>query len=112
MATPDKDTDLPEALAALAHEQWSGWMEYLFSKGTFNEDDTWTMPAWAVKHWKRQMNTPYADLSETEQDGDRVEAARVLQVFQEAKAGRDVPEEEKGNWTGGTSYRVGGVYKR
>ncbi len=65
MPNPNKDTyDLPEALAALAHEQWIGWMEYQFSKGTFNEDGTWTMPVWAVKRWKRQMNTPYDDLPE------------------------------------------------
>lgn len=27
------ELDLREALAALAHEQWSGWMRYLFSRG-------------------------------------------------------------------------------
>ena len=41
-----------EILAELAHAQWSGWMEYLFSKGVLNEDGTWTMPAWAVENKK------------------------------------------------------------
>ncbi len=105
MPTPDKDTDLPEALAALAHEQWSGWVEYQFSKGTFNEDGTWTMPARAVERWKRQMNTPYDDLPEREKDTDREEAGRVLQVLKAiAIARQDLPEEEKGNWTGGTIW--------
>ena len=40
-----------EILADLCHRQWSGWMKYLFGKGTFNDDGTWTMPAWAVKRW-------------------------------------------------------------
>lgn len=63
-----------EILADLCHRQWSGWMKYLFSKGTFNEDGTWTMPSWAVERWKRQMETPYAQLSESEQESDRTEA--------------------------------------
>jgi hypothetical protein len=71
-----------EKLAELAHEQWSGWMEYLFSKGTFNEDGTWTMPAWAVERWSRQMKTPYAELDEQEKDSDRSEADRFLAVMQ------------------------------
>ncbi len=84
MPNPNKDTyDLPEALAALAHEQWSGWMEYLFIKGIFNDDGTLTIPARAVKRWKLQMNTPYDDLPEREKDTDREEAGRVLQVFKE-----------------------------
>lgn len=67
-----------EILADLCHRQWSGWMEYEFSKGTFNQDGTWTMPAWAVERWKRQMKTPYANLSDSEQESDRVEADKFL----------------------------------
>lgn len=70
-----------EKLAQLAHDQWSGWMEYLFSKGTFNEDGTWTMPVWAVDRWKRQMKMPYSELSESEQDSDRSEADKFMKVL-------------------------------
>lgn len=73
---------LRERFAALAHKQWSGWLAYMFSKGTFNEDGTWTMPTWAVKRWKRQMNTPYFELSESEQDSDRKEADKFLAVIE------------------------------
>lgn len=69
-----------EALADLCHKQWSGWMEYLFSKGTFNEDGTWTMPQWAVDRWQRQMNTSYSDLSEPEQESDRRQADKFIEV--------------------------------
>lgn len=70
-----------EILADLCHQQWSGWMEYLFSKGIFNKDGTWTMPAWAVDRWKKQMNTPYANLSDTEQESDRIEADKFLIIL-------------------------------
>lgn len=75
--------ELKEKLAELAHEQWSGWMQYLFSKGKFNEDGTWTMPAWAVGRWKQQMETPYSKLSENEQDSDRSEADKFIKVIEE-----------------------------
>ena len=72
---------LREQLAELYHEQWSGWMEYLFEKGKLNGDGTWTMPVWAVARWKRQSETLYPDLSEVEKDCDRMEADRVLSVL-------------------------------
>lgn len=72
-----------EALAKLCHDQWSGWVKYMFSKGTFNKDGTWTMPAWAVERWTHQMDTPYEELSEAEQDSDRKEAAKFSKVFEE-----------------------------
>ncbi len=72
-----------EKLANLAHDQWSGWMKYLFSKGVFNENGTWTMPAWAVDRWKQQMTTPYTELSESEQNSDRKEADKFLVIFNE-----------------------------
>ena len=76
---------LREQLAELAHEQWTGWMGYMFDKGVFNDDGTWTMPDWAVERWRRQCATPYADLSEEEQNSDRAEADKFLAVFREAE---------------------------
>lgn len=72
--------DCIELLAEYAHKAWSGWMVYLFSKGTFNADGTWTMPAWAVIRWQRQMNTKYCDLSPTEKLSDRAEARDILEI--------------------------------
>jgi hypothetical protein len=72
-----------EQLADLCHEQWSGWAKYLFSKGEFNEDGTWTMPSWAVERWTRQMTTPYSELSEDEQESDRNEADRFIKLITE-----------------------------
>lgn len=70
-----------DTLAKLAHEQWSGWMEYLFEKGVFNPDGTWTMPSWAVQEWFHQMKTPFSELSNKEQDSDRKEADKFIAVF-------------------------------
>lgn len=70
-----------EQLADLAHQQWSGWMDYLFSKCIINSDGTATIPKWAVDRWKRQVETPYSALSVEEQDSDRKEADRLMQVF-------------------------------
>lgn len=70
-----------EIVANLCHRQWSGWMKYLFSKGTFNsEDRTWIMPKWAVDRWTRQLETPYEELSEEEKDSDRAEADRFIAI--------------------------------
>ena len=70
-----------EKLAELAHEQWCGWMQYLFEKGTFNSDGTWTMPEWAVSRWVIQMGMPYNRLSKEEKESDRKEADKFLAVF-------------------------------
>jgi len=80
-----------EKLAELMHEMWSDWMCHLFSRGTFNEGDTWedrtwTMPSWAVQHWTRQMNTPYSELSEEEKDSDRKEAEEIFECVKTAFA--------------------------
>lgn len=72
---------LREALADLCHKQWSGWMEHLFRFGTFNADGTFTMDADKVARWKQQSETPYAKLSDDEQDSDRKEADRFLAIL-------------------------------
>lgn len=74
---------MKERLADLCHRQWTGWMRYMFSKGVSNSDGTWTMPKWAVVRWQRQMNTPYGQLSHSEQDTDRTEADKFIAVIKE-----------------------------
>lgn len=71
-----------EALASLAHEQWAGWMRHVFKKCARNDDGTMTIPKWAVDAWVRQVVTPYALLDEREQEMDRVEARRMIAVYE------------------------------
>jgi hypothetical protein len=70
-----------EALAAYAHEAWSGWMLYLFSKCDTDEDGGMRMPKWAVERWSRQMDTEYDRLSEQEKESDRAEADKMLGIM-------------------------------
>lgn len=87
-----------EPLAALSHEQWSGWMRYMFSK-CYAED--WDgkphpmtyIPTHLVERWLRQMNTPYADLPESEKESDRVEADKMIAVM---RAAVDAAAKERG----------------
>jgi hypothetical protein len=85
------EAETREVLAEYAHDAWSGWMKYLFSKGEYRwvespieshgkVERVWIMPAWAVERWARQMNTPYADLPEEEKKSDREEADRMLAI--------------------------------
>lgn len=76
-------TTLRERLAALEHEQWSGWMMWLFKRSALNADGSVTIPPDLVARWKRQMLTDYAALSEDEQRSDLVEADKVLAVLGE-----------------------------
>jgi len=83
-----------EKLANLCHEQWSGWMSYLFSKGTFNKNGTWTMPKEFVSRWKGQIATSYKNLSHSEQESDRTEADKFLAVFNNLSAKLPTEEED------------------
>jgi hypothetical protein len=78
---------LREQLAEYAHEAWSGWMKYLFEKCEpserfFSGEQVVVIPVWAVERWQRQMNTPYADLPESEKTSDREEADKMLAIVQ------------------------------
>ncbi len=72
---------LTQNLAAYAHEAWSGWMKYMFSKGIENPDGSIIIPADLVERWTRQMNTPYKDLPAEEQLSDVAEAHKMIAIF-------------------------------
>lgn len=68
---------LREQLANLAHEQWSGWTEWMFE----NWDRGHSSGESFQSRWKRQCVTPYAYLSEEEKASDLVEADKVLAII-------------------------------
>lgn len=80
---------MKEELADLCHRQWAGWMEHLFSKCDSTmpnilsalDNDSLIIPAEFVKRWKRQMEMPYSELSEDEQNSDRSEADRFIEII-------------------------------
>lgn len=64
---------LREQLAAIEHERWAHWQRYLHGRCVPNRDGSLTIPVLLVKHWERQIATPYDALSEAEKDADRQE---------------------------------------
>lgn len=86
------EDQLVEKLAEFAHKQWSGWMEYMFSKCekdiredyqscTDYDTEDLIIPKWAIVRWQRQMLTEYKNLSEEEKESDRKEAREMLKVI-------------------------------
>lgn len=77
--------DVMEGLAAVEHERWSSWQQYLHSKCITNADGSLTIPSDLAAHWHRQYMTRYADLSDAEKESDRKEV-RVTLAFLRASA--------------------------
>lgn len=73
--------NLPTELADYAHDAWSRWMKYLFSKSTKNPDGSVTIPKFAVDRWERQMNTPFKELPFMEQSSDYDEAKAIIRII-------------------------------
>lgn len=82
MEQNDKEVEetglMRESLANLQHEIWSHWMRYLFSKGVTGHDGVFMLSCQCVELWQRQMNTPYAELSDKEKDSDREQADKII----------------------------------
>lgn len=84
MAEPIDRNTLREQLAALCHEQWSGWMKYQFDRMIFAADADSIprlMTADDFYRWRLQARTPYVDLTESEKESDRKEADRFLAIL-------------------------------
>jgi len=67
-------------LAQYAHDAWSGWMKYLFTKGRLNKNGSFTIKKDNVDRWQRQMNTDFYDLPDTEKESDFAEAKTILDL--------------------------------
>ena len=78
----EHDAEVIEELADLEHERWSGWMRYLFTKGTDNPDGTFTINADSVRWWRGIMETRYADLTERSKESDRIEVRKTLALLE------------------------------
>lgn len=89
-------SELIEKLADIEHQRWSDWQKWMHSCGYRLESETTIegrhegnppvgaeMPAGSlvvslshVAHWDRQIETPYAELSEREKESDREQVMR------------------------------------
>jgi len=82
--------ELIEQLADAEHASWARWMQYLFSRCEdrydIDADGSYMgriIPPELVGHWRRQVETPYKDLSEREKQSDRDEVAHILPIIEE-----------------------------
>ena len=67
-----------EQISDTQHEIWSHWMKYLFSQCTYTDNGDAVIPSHLVERWKRQMETPYSQLTQQEKQSDRNQAMKVL----------------------------------
>jgi len=65
---------LRELLANLEHRQWAHWTRYMLDNLT---DEN-------IARWKRQIATPYDQLTEKEKDSDREWADKVIALLEDA----------------------------
>jgi len=63
-------SELREELADLEHRQWAHWTQYILANLTPEN----------IERWKRQIETPYNELSEKEKDSDRFWADEVMNL--------------------------------
>jgi hypothetical protein len=62
--------DIKEQLAELEHQQWAHWTKYMLDNLTPEN----------IERWRRQIDTPYSDLSEAEKESDRRWVDKVLKI--------------------------------
>jgi hypothetical protein len=78
--------NLIETLAAVEHERWSHWQRYMHGKGTSQPDGSLVIPADLVCRWQKQIDTPYAELTEKEKESDREQVRKYLPLIVQALA--------------------------
>ena len=74
--------DKIELIADFMHDQWSHWTKHQF-KVMFNYQNWSEEKDELIERWRRQMNTPYAELSEKEKDSDREWAKKLIDLLGE-----------------------------
>lgn len=81
--TADVLDGLLERLAAVEHQRWAHWQEYMHSKGARQADGTLVLPADLVERWDEQIATPYAELSDDEKESDREQVRAYLDIIKQ-----------------------------
>jgi hypothetical protein len=77
---PDKE--LREKLAAIEHERWADWQQWMHSKMTF-QGIGYSLPADLYQRWDRQIATKYADLPAPEQASGMEQVDRYWPLIEE-----------------------------
>lgn len=72
---------LVDSLAAVEHERWAHWQQYLHDQCQRTEDGSLVIPVELVKRWSTQIATPFPRLSEEERESDRDQVRRYLPLI-------------------------------
>jgi len=72
-----------DKVGALYHAQWSGWVHYLFEKGTDNDDGSVTLPREFVTQWSRQAQLLWPEMTQKEQHVAREAASKFMAVMRD-----------------------------
>ena len=75
---------LTDSLAAIEHERWSHWQKHVHDNGTHQKDGSLILPAELVERWKRQIETPFTELTEAEKESDREQVRKYLPLIKNA----------------------------
>lgn len=98
--------DIREQLAAIEHERWSDWQTWVHK--VINEGVEGTTLEQFMERWERQINTPYAELSEAEKNSDREQVDRYLplisQTVSSAEKAARIDELERLEWNDAHLY--------
>lgn len=78
-----QSASLLERLAAIEHERWAHWQNYLHDQCARLDDGSLVIPKELVKRWEAQISTPYAELTPEERESDRDQVRRYLPVIVE-----------------------------
>lgn len=72
------EADTLETIAAVEHQRWAHWQQYLHDQCTAGEDGSLIIPAQLVMKWKHQIEAPYTELSDEEKESDREQAREYI----------------------------------
>ncbi|MEU9616964.1 hypothetical protein AB0D56_36410 [Streptomyces sp. NPDC048209] len=67
-----------DRLAAIEHDRWAHWQQYLHDQCERRDDGSLVIPAELVSQWEEQIRTPYEELAPEVQESDREQVQRYL----------------------------------
>ena len=70
-----------DQLAAIEHERWAHWQEYVHSQCEPQADGSLVIPTELVARWEAQIRMQYSDLSAEERESDREQVMKYLPVI-------------------------------
>ena len=88
--TQPNQSELREQLAAIEHERWADWQKWCHK--VLRENNPSPEQGDILERWDRQIETPYAGLSEKEKQSDREQVDRYWQLVESYIA------QEKAKW--------------